>query len=101
MSEPEGRDAARADERRGSDDELARFLAEMVADASDGEVTTAEVLASALPFSALGVTSLTQIRLIDSIERTFDIDIDLAEDAYGDLRSLAEFLRRSGVQGPP
>jgi acyl carrier protein len=81
-------------------DELTRFLAEMLANASDGEVTTAEVLAAPLPFSALGVTSLAQLRLIDEIERTFDIAIDLAEDA-GDLRALAAILRSHGVQGPP
>jgi acyl carrier protein len=81
-------------------DELTRFLAELVAGVSDGQVTAAEVLTAPLPFSALGVTSLAQLRLIDEVERAFDIDIDLPEDA-SDLRSLAVCLRRHGVQGPP
>jgi acyl carrier protein len=80
--------------------ELTRFLAELVAGVSDGEVTAAEVLAAPLPFSALGVTSLAQLRLIDEVERAFDIDIDYPEDA-ADLRSLAVYLQRHGVQGPP
>jgi acyl carrier protein len=81
-------------------DALTRFLAGLVAGVCDGEVTAAEVLAAPLPFSALGVTSLAQLRLIDEVERTFDVAIDFAEDA-GDLRSLAGCLRRQGVQGPP
>jgi acyl carrier protein len=81
-------------------DDLTRFLAELVAGVSDGEVTAAEVLAAPLPFSALGVTSLAQLRLIDEVERVFDVDIDFPEDA-ADLRSLAVCLRRHGVQGPP
>ena len=81
-------------------DELTRFLAELVAGVSDGQVTAAEVLAAPLPFSALGVTSLAQLRLIDEVERVFDIAIDFPEDA-SDLRSLAVCLRRHGVQGPP
>ena len=44
--------------------------------------------------------SLAQLRLIDEVERAFDIDIDFPEDA-SDLRSLAVCLRRHGVQGPP
>ncbi len=81
-------------------DELTRFLAGLVAMVSDGEVTAVDVLAAPLTFSALGVTSLTQLRLIDEVERAFDIDIDFPEDA-SDLRSLAACLRRQGVQGPP
>ena len=81
-------------------DELTRFLAELVAGVSDGEVTAAEVLAAPRSFAALGVTSLAQLRLIDEVERAFDVDIDFPEDA-ADLRSLAVCLRRQGVQGPP
>jgi hypothetical protein len=81
-------------------DELTRYLAELVAGACDGEVTVAAVLAAPLPFSVLGVTSLAQLRLIDAVERAFDVTVDFAEDA-NDLRSLAGCLRRQGVQGPP
>ena len=81
-------------------DELTRFLAELVAGVSDGEVTATDVLAAPLSFAALGVTSLAQLRLIDEVERAFDIDIDFPGDA-SDLRSLAVCLRRHGIQGPP
>ncbi len=81
-------------------DELTRFLAQLVAGVSDGEVTAAEVLAAPLSFAALGVTSFAQLRLIDEAERAFDVTIDFPEDA-ADLGSLAVCLRRQGVQGPP
>jgi acyl carrier protein len=103
MSGPPRHGAARPRERSGEAegaDELTRFLAELVAAVSDGEVSSAEVLAAPLPFAALGITSLAQLRLIDEIERTFDIAVDLFEEA-DDLRSLAALLRRHGVQGPP
>jgi acyl carrier protein len=81
-------------------DELARFLAELVAGVSDGEVTAAQILAAPLSFAALGVTSLAQLRLIDEVERAFDVVIDFPEDA-ADLRSLATCLRGQGVEVPP
>jgi hypothetical protein len=81
-------------------DELALFLADLVAGVSDGQVTAAEVLAAPASFAALGVTSLAQLRLIDEVETVFDVLIDSPEDAGG-LQSLAECLRRQGVAGPP
>lgn len=60
---------------------LARQLAQLVADASDEEVTAAEVLAAdGASLTALGLTSLTQLRLIDAVERQFGIDVDLGGD---------------------
>lgn len=81
-------------------DELTRFLAGLVARVSDGEVTAAAVLAGPASFAALGVSSLSQLRLIDEIEDAFDVVIDSPED-IGDLGSLTVCLRRQGVAGPP
>ncbi|GAA3583106.1 hypothetical protein GCM10022419_076070 [Nonomuraea rosea] len=62
---------------------LRRVLAEMIADVSEGRVSAEEALAGRHSLSALGLTSLARIRLIDLIEDTFDIDVDL----NGDLSS--------------
>jgi acyl carrier protein len=59
-------------------------LADMIAVASDGEVSAADVLTASHPLSALGLTSLARIRLIDAIEDSFGVDLDLD----GDLSSF-------------
>ncbi|HEY7485630.1 MAG TPA: acyl carrier protein [Streptosporangiaceae bacterium] len=83
----------------GSDGRLRRVLADMVADASDGDVTAEEVLAARHPLSALGVTSLTQIRLIDAIEDTFGIDVDLDDGLtfLDSLDAMVAYLDGRGV----
>ncbi|MFI0423845.1 acyl carrier protein [Spongiactinospora sp. 9N601] len=63
-------------------------LAELVATASDGEVSAAEALAAELPLSALGVTSLAQMRLIDAIEREFGVDVDFSDESLAALEDL-------------
>ncbi|GAB2469302.1 acyl carrier protein [Streptosporangium sandarakinum] len=64
---------------------LAARLARMISDACDGRVTPAEVLtAGASPgasLSALGVTSLALLRLIDAVEEEFDVVLDLGGGA--------------------
>lgn len=55
-------------------------LADMIAAASDGAISVADVLAGRHPLSALGLTSLARIRLIDTIEDAFGVDLDLDED---------------------
>jgi acyl carrier protein len=55
-------------------------LADMIAAASDGAVSAADVLAARHPLSALGLTSLARIRLIDVIEDSFGVDLDLDDD---------------------
>ena len=70
-------------------------LAELVAEASDGAVTAQEALAANVPLSALGVTSLAQLRLIDAIESEFGVEIGLTEDGLGlldDLDALTGYL---------
>jgi acyl carrier protein len=59
---------------------LRRRVADMVAVASDGEITSEEVLRSTGSFTALGVTSLTTLRLLDAIEEELGVEIDLGGD---------------------
>ncbi len=63
-------------------------LAEMVASASDGAVTAREALTATVPLSALGVTSLAQMRLIDAVETEFGVEIDLSGDGLDLLEDL-------------
>lgn len=77
---------------------LRHALAAMVADASDGDVTAEQVLAADCPLRALGITSITQIRLVDAIEDTFGIDIDLA--MIDRLDTMVEFLASHGAEVP-
>ncbi|GAA3445145.1 acyl carrier protein [Planomonospora venezuelensis] len=72
---------------------LRERLAAMVAAASDGTVTAAEALAATVPLSALGVTSLAQMRLIDAVESEFGIEFDLSRDGVGVLEDLGALER--------
>ncbi|MBG0815918.1 acyl carrier protein [Planomonospora sp. ID82291] len=83
---PAARPAAGATRRR---------LAEMVAEASDGEITAEEALAAEVPLTALGFTSLAQMRLIDAVESEFGIEFDLSSagiSALNDLDALERHL---------
>ncbi|MEV7007977.1 acyl carrier protein [Streptosporangium sp. NPDC051022] len=75
-------------------------LAEMVASASDGAVTAEEALSATVPLSALGITSLAQMRLIDAVETEFGIEIDLSGDGLDlldDLGALERYI--AGARG--
>ncbi|MEU7984123.1 acyl carrier protein [Streptosporangium canum] len=77
-------------------------LAAMVATASDGAVTAKEALAATVPLSALGVTSLAQMRLIDAVETEFGVEIDLSGEGFDlldDLDALARHIASSGRSG--
>ncbi|MEV6261012.1 acyl carrier protein [Streptomyces sp. NPDC051784] len=52
-------------------------VAELVSSATDGEVTPAEILGAEGSLTALGVSSLAFLRLIDSLEEEFGIALDL------------------------
>ncbi len=87
--------------------ELERKLANMIAGLSDGEIDAEEVLAGGHSLSALGLSSLALIRLVDAIEDAFGVDVDLS----GDLSSfeyvstlaahLADLLATGPVPGRP
>ncbi len=58
---------------------LRAVLAELAAEATDGELTAAELLAAAgTPFVVLGVGSLAQLRLLDAVESRYGVFFDLA-----------------------
>ncbi|MFC8453228.1 hypothetical protein [Kitasatospora sp. NPDC057223] len=58
---------------------LRATLARLAAEATDGELTAAELLAAAgTPFVVLGVGSLAQLRLLDAVESRYEVFFDLA-----------------------
>ena len=65
------------------------MLADMIADASDGEVSAVQALAGDHSLTALGLTSLAFIRLIDAIEDTFGVDIGTDMSSFDRLDALA------------
>jgi acyl carrier protein len=77
-------------------------LADMVADASGGEVTSGQVLTTRCPLPVLGVSSVAQDRLIDAIEEAFGVDLEPDSDVFylGDIRVLADYLIKRGAQPP-
>ncbi|MEW1844300.1 phosphopantetheine-binding protein [Nonomuraea angiospora] len=73
---------------------LRERVAALVAQASDGELTAAEVLAADCSLTALGLTSLGYIRLIDAIEEAFGFDLEF-DASLDTLDGLVEHLSRS------
>ncbi|GAA4579442.1 hypothetical protein GCM10023194_05110 [Planotetraspora phitsanulokensis] len=72
---------------------LREWLATALEKASDGRLTAAEVLGADTSFVAMGVTSLTMVRLIDAIETELDVIVDMEQPAVlEDLASLAGHL---------
>lgn len=69
-------------------------LAELIAEASGGEITVADILKADCSLPALGVTSLAYLRLIDAIEEELGVDIDLDEDPerMDTLDGLVEYI---------
>jgi acyl carrier protein len=82
-------------------EQLTRTLAEMISQVSDGEIRTEDALAGEHTLSALGFTSLARIRLIDSIEDTFGVEIDLGGDlaVFERVDALADHV--FGLLGEP
>lgn len=71
---------------------IRRVLADMIAEASDGEVSAEQALAGDHSLAALGLTSLAQIRLIDAIEDTFGVDLGTDMPSFDSLEALASHL---------
>ncbi|WP_067178595.1 acyl carrier protein [Microtetraspora niveoalba] len=59
---------------------LRERLAELVSQSCDGEISAAEALEATVPLSYLGLTSLAQMRLIDTLEREYGVEVDLGGD---------------------
>lgn len=94
---------ARTSRAAGDASRLTEVLADMVADASGGEVTPGQVLTTRCPLPVLGISSQIQVRLIDAIAKAFGIGIEPDSDVFylGDVRVLADYLIKRGAQPPP
>ncbi|WP_151770726.1 acyl carrier protein [Streptomyces abyssomicinicus] len=76
-------------------DEIRQRLAELVAESSDGDIPAERALHTGTPLSALGLTSLSRMRLIDAVESEYDVELDLDERNWkllDDLSALAAHL---------
>ncbi len=80
---------------------LRTTLADMIADASDGEITAEQALAGDHSLAALGLTSLALIRLIDAIEDSFGVDLDPGADpsSFDSVDTLADRVA-SALEAP-
>ncbi|WP_049572073.1 acyl carrier protein [Nonomuraea sp. SBT364] len=70
-------------------------LAALVAESSDGAISAHEALTATVPLTALGLTSIGQLRLADAIETEFGVTVDLTGDGLDlldDLDRLAGHL---------
>lgn len=75
-------------------EELKKRLAELISAASGGDVAAADVLVGKQTLSALGLASLARLRLIDAIEESFDVYLDLEADlsSFEHVDTLAAHL---------
>jgi acyl carrier protein len=85
---------------------LKRWLAETLAGATDGELSAAEILGADCSLAALGIGSLTLIRLVDAIEAELDIEVELDGQPWflSDLDALERYVagkRPSSATGSP
>ncbi|WP_182880144.1 acyl carrier protein [Microbispora sp. H10949] len=64
-----------------------RALADLVAEVSEGAIGAEEALAGERSLSALGLTSVARVRLVDAIEDTFGIEVGLGGD-WASLESV-------------
>ncbi|MFC4584867.1 hypothetical protein [Sphaerisporangium corydalis] len=73
---------------------LREWLAGALSEACDGEISAQEILGARCSFVALGVGSLSMVRLIDVIESGLDVEIEFEGDAWfmEDLDSLVTYL---------
>ncbi|WEH34004.1 acyl carrier protein [Streptomyces sp. AM 4-1-1] len=80
-------------------DVLRSRVAALIARVSDGELTETEILAAGGSLTALGVTSLTFLRLIDAVEEEFGVmfDLDGPTPFMDDLDGLVNHLEEQGV----
>jgi len=79
---------------------VVRRLADLVREATDGQVAADEA-AGAASLTLLGVGSLARLRLLDAVEREFGTVVDVEDDPTldDDLGRLADHLLAAGAAG--
>ncbi|HEU5267418.1 MAG TPA: phosphopantetheine-binding protein [Actinocrinis sp.] len=80
--------------------DLHHDLADLIAQASDGQISAAQALAEPVPLGLLGLTSLGYVRLIQAVERRYDVTIEPDDDlaALDTVDALVEYLRERGIE---
>ncbi|MFF9147363.1 phosphopantetheine-binding protein [Streptomyces sp. NPDC014861] len=78
-------------------------VAALVSRSTDGTVGVRELLDSTEPLAALGVSSLSLLRLVDAVEETYGVFVDLGDRTLHTegLRGLTERLVRLGAEATP
>lgn len=75
-------------------------VAAMVERASDGEVPAVTALSASASLAALGVSSLGFLRLVDMLEETYGVAVDLAaaRTALATVDAIVAMLAAQGVE---
>ncbi|NUR61136.1 MAG: acyl carrier protein [Catenulispora sp.] len=75
-------------------------IATLVSEASDTQITPEEALAEPESLALLGLTSIGQVRLIQSLERHFGIAVEPEDDltTLDTVEALATYLQKHGVE---
>ncbi|MFJ6405916.1 phosphopantetheine-binding protein [Streptomyces hydrogenans] len=78
-------------------------VAVLVSRSTDGLIGVRELLDSTEPLAALGVSSLSLLRLVDAVEETYGVFVDLGDRTLHTegLRGLTERLVRLGAEATP
>ncbi|NUS11114.1 MAG: acyl carrier protein [Streptomyces sp.] len=95
MTTPDTHATAGAAPRPG----LHQELAELVAEASDGQISTEDALAEPESLGMLGLTSLGFVRLIQAVEGRYGVVVETDDDlsALDTVPALADYLRERGA----
>ncbi|MFF9340212.1 MULTISPECIES: phosphopantetheine-binding protein [unclassified Streptomyces] len=82
---------------------LVAQVAALVSRSTDGLIGVRELLGSTEPLAALGVSSLSLLRLVDAVEETYGVFVDLGDRTLHTegLRGLTERLIRLGAEATP
>ncbi|MFB7391805.1 phosphopantetheine-binding protein [Streptomyces sp. NPDC056191] len=78
-------------------------VAALVSRSTDGLIGVRALLDSTEPLAALGVSSLSLLRLVDAVEETYGVFVDLGDRSLhtDGLRGLTERLIRLGAEATP
>lgn len=80
--------------------DMTTAVADLVATATDGLIDSPSARASARTFAEHGMSSLSFLRLVDALEITYGIEIDLETelDALRTVASIVDYLSAKGVR---